>query len=119
MGLGAVLGSNAGCRTGLERSPPSHFRPSADYALLYVWALLPSPETITELEKVKTSGLYHDVSIVKISPGVVVKFGTHIDFIETKNMIYVAENTEIPVPRVFAFSYHGPVDRGALLRRTV
>lgn len=31
-------------------------------------------------------------------PSMLVKYGTHVSLIEAKNMLYVAENTSIPVP---------------------
>ncbi|KAE8323655.1 kinase-like protein [Aspergillus sergii] len=52
------------------------------------------------------------VSIVRISPTVVVKFGTCVSVPEAKNVIYVAENSKkIPVPEVFAYCTYGPIDR--------
>ncbi|KAK6814169.1 hypothetical protein RU639_010108 [Aspergillus parasiticus] len=52
------------------------------------------------------------VTIVRISPTVVVKFGTRVAVPEAKNMIYVAQNSKkIPVPEVFAYCTYGPIDR--------
>lgn len=47
----------------------------------------------------------------KISPSMLVKYGSHVSLIEAKNMLYVAENTSIPVPRLFAAYAYGPLDR--------
>jgi len=40
-----------------------------------------------------------------------VKYGTHASLIEAKNMLYVAERTSIPVPRLFAAYAYRPLDR--------
>ncbi|OAL45920.1 phosphotransferase enzyme family protein [Pyrenochaeta sp. DS3sAY3a] len=44
-------------------------------------------------------------------PLMLVKYGTHASLIEAKNMLYVAENTSIPVPKLFAAYTYGPLDR--------
>jgi hypothetical protein len=49
--------------------------------------------------------------LAKMSPSMLVKYGTSASLIEAKNMIYVAENTSIPVPKVFAAYAYGPLDR--------
>ncbi|KAF1921186.1 phosphotransferase enzyme family protein [Ampelomyces quisqualis] len=49
--------------------------------------------------------------LAKISPSMLVKYGTHASLIEAKNMLYVAERTSIPVPRLFAAYAYGPLDR--------
>lgn len=61
------------------------------------------PETVDELCRDKSNLIfYHGVTIVKLSPEVVVKVGAQVNFLEAKNMIYIGGNTEIPVPKVFA-----------------
>ncbi|KAF2710196.1 hypothetical protein K504DRAFT_533175 [Pleomassaria siparia CBS 279.74] len=45
------------------------------------------------------------------SPLMLVKYGTHASLIEARNMLYVAERTSIPVPRLFAAYAYGPPDR--------
>lgn len=40
--------------------------------------------------------------IVGVGQHFVVKFGLGIDLIEGENMLFVRENTDTPVPRVFA-----------------
>lgn len=40
--------------------------------------------------------------LAKISPLTLVKYGTHASLVEAKSMLYVAERTSIPTPRLFA-----------------
>jgi hypothetical protein len=49
--------------------------------------------------------------LAKISSSMLVKYGTHASLIEAKNMLYVAERTSIPVPKLFAAYAYGPLDR--------
>jgi len=49
--------------------------------------------------------------LAKMSPSMLVKYGTHVSLIEAKNMLYVAERTSIPVPKLFAAYAYGPLDR--------
>lgn len=49
--------------------------------------------------------------LAKMSPSMLVKYGTHASLIEAKNMLYVAERTSIPIPRLFAAYAYGPLDR--------
>ncbi|KAF2433942.1 phosphotransferase enzyme family protein [Tothia fuscella] len=49
--------------------------------------------------------------MAKLSPSILVKYGTHTSLIEAKNMLYVAERTSVPVPRLFAAYAYGPLDR--------
>ncbi|KAE8406430.1 kinase-like protein [Aspergillus pseudonomiae] len=51
------------------------------------------------------------VTIVRISSMVVVKFGTRVTVTEAKSIIYVAQNSKVPVPEVFACCTYGPIDR--------
>ncbi|KAE8155349.1 kinase-like domain-containing protein [Aspergillus avenaceus] len=52
------------------------------------------------------------VSIVRLSPTVVVKFGPRVTVTEANSMIYVAQNSmKVPVPEVFACCTYGPIDR--------
>ncbi|KNG83796.1 hypothetical protein ANOM_007393 [Aspergillus nomiae NRRL 13137] len=51
------------------------------------------------------------VTIAKISPTLVVKFGSHVTLNEAKNMMFVGQNTDLPVPKVFACYSYGPIDR--------
>ncbi|KAJ5154948.1 uncharacterized protein N7500_010387 [Penicillium coprophilum] len=67
------------------------------------------PKAIDGLCQNQRSLLFcHGVTIVKISPEVVVKMGAHINFLEVKNMIYIVEKTRIPL---FAYYTYGPIDR--------
>lgn len=49
--------------------------------------------------------------LAKMSPSMLVKYGTHASLVEAKNMLYVAERTSVPVPRLFAAYAYGPLDR--------
>ncbi|KAF2867837.1 phosphotransferase enzyme family protein [Massariosphaeria phaeospora] len=49
--------------------------------------------------------------LAKMTPSMLVKYGTHASLIEAKNMLYVAERTSIPIPRLFAAYAYGPLDR--------
>lgn len=73
---------------------------------------LTPPETVDELCRDKSNLIFcHGVTIVKLSPEVVVKIGAQVNFLEAKNMIYIGQNTEIPVPKVFACYTNGPINR--------
>ncbi|KAF1951119.1 phosphotransferase enzyme family protein [Byssothecium circinans] len=49
--------------------------------------------------------------LAKISPSMLVKYGTHASLIEAKTMLFVAEKTSIPVPKLYAAYSYGPLDR--------
>lgn len=49
--------------------------------------------------------------LAKMSPSMLVKYGAHASLIEAKNMLYVAENTSIPVPKLYAAYAYGPLAR--------
>ena len=63
----------------------------------------------SNLETIAIGGGGH---LARISPTMCVKYGTHASLIEAKNMLYVGENTSIPVPKLFAAYAYGPIDRG-------
>ena len=69
-----------------------------------------SPEQLNALnpERLDTEA---SAEIAKISPSMVVKYGAHVSLIEAKIMLYVAENTSIPVPKLFAAHAYGPLNR--------
>ena len=50
-------------------------------------------------------------NLAKMSPTIAVKWGHHASLIEAKNMLYVAEKTSIPVPKLYAAYAYGPIDR--------
>jgi hypothetical protein len=59
-----------------------------------------------EVEK-RQEGLGSDV--YKISPTIAVKHGTRVQFREAQNMLFVKQNTTIPVPKVYAvYSFQIP-----------
>lgn len=75
------------------------------------FSLIP-PETVDEFCQDRSNLVFnYGVSIVKILPEVVVKIGSHVNFLDAKNMIYIAQNTGIPVPEVFTCYTYGPIDR--------
>lgn len=52
------------------------------------------------------------VTILRLSPKMVVKYGSHVTITEAQSMMFVAEHTKsIPVPKVFAYCTHGPLNR--------
>jgi hypothetical protein len=69
-----------------------------------------SPEQLRTLdpEIIATGG---GTEVAKVSPSMLVKYGTHASLIEAKNMLYAAENTSIPTPGLFAAYAYGPIDR--------
>ena len=75
---------------------------------------LPHPDIVNQFCRDQRNLIFcQGVIIVKISPEVVVKFGAHVNIIEAKTMIHVAQNTRVPVPKVFAYYTYGPIDRDA------
>ncbi|CAG8948367.1 unnamed protein product [Penicillium salamii] len=73
---------------------------------------LPHPGIVNQFCQDQSNLIFcQGVTIVKISPEVVVKFGAHVNIIEAKTMIHVAQNTRVPVPKVFAYYTYGPIDR--------
>ncbi|KAJ5563650.1 hypothetical protein N7535_008814, partial [Penicillium sp. DV-2018c] len=73
---------------------------------------VPHPDAVWEACQTPNNLIFcHGVTVVKLSPEVVVKFGAHVKTIEAKNMIYVAQNSRVPLPRVFAYYTYGPIDR--------
>ena len=67
---------------------------------------LPTPNDIDGSEVL----LYQSTGtrLVKIQQRFVIKFGVHIRPIEARNMLHVAINTTVPVPKVYAiYRYYG------------
>ncbi|KAJ5474759.1 hypothetical protein N7475_004325 [Penicillium sp. IBT 31633x] len=73
----------------------------------------PDPESIDERANDESNMLNPGrVTIRRLSPDMVVKYGSFVTVTEAQSMIYVAERTQsIPVPKVFANCTHGPLDR--------
>ncbi|KAJ5457288.1 hypothetical protein N7530_012562 [Penicillium desertorum] len=91
---------------------PSNPKPHLDVHYTAPGFCPPHPDTVDQLCEDRSNLVFcQGVTIVKISPEVAVKFGPHINIIEAKNMIYVAQNTGVPVPKVFAYYTYGPIDR--------
>lgn len=80
-----------------------------------VFYLAPEQEIISP-EQVESSGLDFIVTgsgshFAKISPSMLVKYGSHTSLIEAKTMLFVAEHTSLPVPKLYAAYAYGPLDR--------
>lgn len=75
--------------------------------------VVPDPDSVNK--KVTSSNTIFNwggVKIAKISPDIIVKFGSHVTSSEAKNMMFVDQNTEtVPVPKVFACYSYGPIRR--------
>lgn len=74
---------------------------------------VPSPDGVNEM--VSSDNIIFNwggVKIARISPEIVVKFGSHVTLSEAKNMMFVEQNTEtLLVPKIFACYSYGPIDR--------
>ena len=66
-------------------------------------------------KKYNEGGKIHEwagVKIVRLSPTLVVKFGSRVAVAEAKNMRFVLQHSQnIPVPEVFAYCTYGPISR--------
>ena len=52
------------------------------------------------------------ITVAPLSPTTVVRFGSHVTFIEAKTILYVKEHSPtIPAPEVSACYTYGPLDR--------
>ncbi|KAI4648507.1 uncharacterized protein J4E79_010129 [Alternaria viburni] len=78
---------------------------------IHVQYLAPGHELITPEQFHASNPENLGVNLAKTSPKIAVKWGHHVSLIEAKNMLYVAENTSIPVPRLYAAYAYGPIDR--------
>lgn len=74
---------------------------------------LHDPETIGDRADDKSNMLNPGgVSVLRLSADVVVKYGPHVTVAEAQSMIFVAKHTKsIPIPKVFAYCTHGPLNR--------
>lgn len=98
----------------LSSSQPSTSGPQLNLQYCAPGFCLPHPDTVNQYCRDQSNLMFcQGVLIVKISPEVVVKFGAHVNIIEARNMIHIAQKTEVPVPRVFAYYTYGPIDRDA------
>jgi hypothetical protein len=68
-----------------------------------------SPEQLRTLDT-ETIATGRGTRLAKVSPSMLVKYGTHASLIEAKNMLYVTENTSIPITRLFAAYAYGHLD---------
>ncbi|KAH7345871.1 phosphotransferase enzyme family protein [Pyrenochaeta sp. MPI-SDFR-AT-0127] len=69
-----------------------------------------SPEQV-EASSTEVIATGAGTQIAKISPSILVKYGTHASLIEAKTMLYVADQTSIPIPRLYAAYAYGPLNR--------
>jgi hypothetical protein len=69
----------------------------------------PTPEEITRTEE--RIFMLGSVIIGKLSPTMVVKYGTGASVAEAMAMVHVAKHTSIPIPKVYACYRYGPIDR--------
>ncbi|CAP91569.1 Pc13g05000 [Penicillium rubens Wisconsin 54-1255] len=73
----------------------------------------PVPETINDRASEKCNMLNPGgVTVLRLSPDMVVKYGPHVTITEAQSMIFVAEHTKAtPIPKVFAYCTYGPLNR--------
>lgn len=69
-----------------------------------------SPEQV-EASKLEVIAVGAGTQLAKISPSMLVKYGSHASLIEAKTMLFIAERTSIPIPRLYASYVYGPLDR--------
>lgn len=81
-----------------------HLTMKTSFDLPFYAADLPSPlPTNTEIENAPDISLeYGGRRIVGVGEHYVVKFGLGVNLIEGENMLFVRENTNFPIPQVFA-----------------
>ena len=71
----------------------------------------PSPQEVAEKLNDKANIIYRDGAlVVTVASRVIVKLGAHITPQEAKSMIYVAENTSVPLPTVLSCYTYGPIE---------
>ncbi|KAE8151999.1 kinase-like protein [Aspergillus avenaceus] len=96
-----------------QNAQPVDCRPQVNILYSAPGFAVPYPDSInTTVNSSNTIFDWGGVKIAKISPEVVVKFGSHVTVSEAKSMMFVEQNTEtVPVPKIFAFYSYGPIDR--------
>lgn len=90
---------------------PELYNPMPSSPQINVLYLAPGQEIISPEQFEASNPEKVATGVAKISPTMVVKYGTHVSLIEAKNMLYVAEHTSIPVPTLYAAYAYGPLDR--------
>ncbi|KAJ6263578.1 hypothetical protein Dda_2142 [Drechslerella dactyloides] len=70
-----------------------------------------TPTTPEELERLEPLYAAGGTRIKNFSPTVAVKYGSRLEVKEATTMIFIAEHTSIPVPKVHAVYTYGPFDR--------
>ncbi|KAE8356811.1 kinase-like protein [Aspergillus coremiiformis] len=99
---------------GTEETPQSvDYGPQMNILCSVPGFTVPSPDSVNEkVTSTNTIFNWGGITIAKISPSVVVKFGSHVTLDEAKNLMFVEQNTEtVPVPKVFACYSYGPIHR--------
>lgn len=80
-----------------------------------IFYVAPGTEVISpaqvEASRLELVAIGAGTRLAKISPSVLVKYGSHASLIEAKTMLFVAERTSIPVPKLLAAYAYGPLDR--------
>lgn len=73
----------------------------------------PVPETINDRANEKSNMLNPGgVTVLRLSPDMVVKYGPHVTITEAQSMMFVAAHTKaIPIPKIFAYCTYGPHNR--------
>lgn len=72
------------------------------------------PDAVQEMGSEKANRLPAKTHrVVQIGPGVAVKYGLLVSKKEAENMMVMAKNTGIPVPKVLAYGTFGPFPRSA------
>ncbi|EPS43124.1 hypothetical protein H072_2871 [Dactylellina haptotyla CBS 200.50] len=70
-----------------------------------------SPLTPDEVNKLEYFFHRGGVRIAKVSPEIIVKYGSDVRVKEADTIDFIRENTQIPVPKIHAVYTHGPFDR--------
>jgi len=64
-----------------------------------------------EATKLETVAMGAGTQLARISSTMLVKYGTHASLIEAKTMSFVAQQTSLPIPKLYAAYTYGPFDR--------
>jgi hypothetical protein len=64
-----------------------------------------------EAAKLEIVAIGAGTELSRISPTMIVKYGSHASLIEAKTMLFIAQHTSLPVPKLYAAYTYGPLDR--------
>ncbi|KAF2007340.1 phosphotransferase enzyme family protein [Amniculicola lignicola CBS 123094] len=94
---------------------PILYQPLPTSARINIFFQAPGHEIITpsQVEASKLSMIVTGASgnFARISPSMLVKYGTHVSLFEAKTLLFLAERTSIPIPKLYAAYAYGPLDR--------